>query len=231
MPRRARISLADIPHHIVQRGNNRDACFYSDQDYLFYLECLQEYAELTRCSIHAYVLMTNHVHLLVTPQTTDGIGVMMRRLGQRYVQYINRTYKRSGTLWEGRYKSCITSEEAYVLACYRYIELNPVAAGMVTHPADYPWSSYRANAQGDENKVVTTAAMYEALGIDRLGRVKAYRGIFRHHLDPGVVDEIQTATQGNYALGSDRFKQQVEAALGRRAVRGVAGRPRKKNES
>jgi putative transposase len=231
MPRRARISLADIPHHIVQRGNNRDACFYSDQDYLFYLECLQENAELTGCSIHAYVLMTNHVHLLVTPQTTDGIGVMMRRLGQRYVQYINRTYKRSGTLWEGRYKSCITSEETYVLACYRYIELNPVAAGMVTHPADYPWSSYRANALGEVNKVVTTAAMYEALGIDRFVRVKAYRGIFRHHLDPGVVDEIQTATQGNYALGSDRFKQQVEAALGRRAVRGVAGRPRKKNES
>jgi len=230
MPRRARISIADIPHHIVQRGNNRDACFYSDQDYLFYLECLQEYAELTGCSIHAYVLMTNHVHLLVTPQTTDGIGVMMRRLGQRYVQYINRTYKRSGTLWEGRYKSCITSEETYVLACYRYIELNPVVAGMVTHPADYPWSSYRANALGEVNKVVTTAAMYESLGIDRLGRVKAYREIFRHHLGPGVVDEIRAATQGNYALGSDRFKQQVEAALGRRAVRGVAGRPRKKNE-
>lgn len=190
-----------------------------------------KYAELTRCSIHAYVLMTNHVHLLVTPQTTDGIGVMMRRLGQRYVQYINRTYKRSGTFWEGRYKSCITSEETYVLACYRYIELNPVVAGMVTHPADYPWSSYRANALGEINKVVTTAAMYESLDNDRLGRVKAYREIFRHHLDPGVVDEIRTATQGNYALGSDRFKQQVEAALGRRAVRGVAGRPRKKNES
>ena len=231
MPRRARISIADIPHHIVQRGNNRDTCFYSDQDYLFYLECLQEYAELTQCAIHAYVLMTNHVHLLVTPQTADGIGVMMRRLGQRYVQYINRTYKRSGTLWEGRYKSCITSEEAYVLACYRYIELNPVAAGMVTHPADYPWSSYRANAQGEENKIVTTASMYESLGSDRLVCVRAYRELFRHHLDPGIVDEIRTATQGNYALGSDRFKQQVEAALGRRAVRGVAGRPRKKNES
>ena len=231
MPRRARISIADIPHHIVQRGNNRDTCFYSDQDYLFYLECLQEYAELTQCAIHAYVLMTNHVHLLVTPQTADGIGVMMRRLGQRYVQYINRTYKRSGTLWEGRYKSCITSEEAYVLACYRYIELNPVAAGMVAHPADYPWSSYRANAQGEENKIVTTASMYESLGSDRLVCVRAYRELFRHHLDPGVVDEIRKATQGNYALGSDRFKQQVEAALGRRAVRGVAGRPRKKNES
>ena len=102
---------------------------------------------------------------------------------------------------------------------------------MVTHPADYPWSSYRANALGEKNKVVTTAAMYESLGNDRLGRVKASREIFRHHLDPGVVDEIRTATQGNYALGSDRFKQQVEAALGRRAVRGVAGRPRKKNES
>lgn len=176
--------------------------------------------------------MTKHVHLLVTPQTADGIGMMMRRLGQqRYVQYINRTYKRSGTLREGRYKSCISSEEAYVLACYRYIELNPVAAGMVTHPANYPWSSYRANAQGEENKVVTTAAMYESLGSDSVVRVRAYREFFRQHLDPSVVDEIRTATQGNYALGSDRFKQQVEAALGRRAVRGVAGRPRKKNES
>ena len=151
MPRRPRIMLANIPVHIIQRGNNRQACFFHEEDYRFYLEWLGEYATDVKCSIHAYVLMTNHVHLLLTPQSKTAAGELMKRLGQRYVQYINRTYRRSGTLWEGRFKSCLTREESYVMSCYRYIELNPVRANMVEHPADYEWSSYRRNAQGERS--------------------------------------------------------------------------------
>ena len=155
MPRRARLILPEVTVHVIQRGNNRQACFYQETDYRNYLDWLHEYAIECECRIHAYVLMTNHVHLLATPSQADSLRAMMKRLGQRYGQYINRTYQRSGTLWEGRYKSCLTSNETYVLGCYRYIELNPVRAGMIHHPAEYRWSSYRANAQGDKNSIIT----------------------------------------------------------------------------
>jgi putative transposase len=171
--------------------------------------------------------MTNHVHLLLTARTTDGPGRLMKRLGQRYVQYINRTYRRSDTLWEGRYRSCLTQEEAYVLGCYRYIELNPIRAAMVDHPAECRWSSYRVNAQGEASTLVTPHSLYDALGPSDVERQRAYRELFRYELDRGLVDEIRSATNGNYVLGTERFEQQVEAALGRRVSRGMAGRPRK----
>ena len=151
MPRRPRISLPGVPLHLIQRGNNRQACFFDDQDYLIYLDWLEEYAEVSRCTIHAYVLMTNHVHLPLTPDAGQSAGNLMKRLGQRYVQYINRTYRRSGTLWEGWFRSCMTQEEDFVLGCYRYIELNPVRAGIVEHPAEYRWSSYRAEKKGQRD--------------------------------------------------------------------------------
>ena len=140
MPRRARLTLPNIPLHLIQRGNNRQACFFADEDYRFYLDWLAEHAGKTGCQIHAYVLMTNHVHLLLSAETAQAAGALMKALGQRYVQYVNRTYQRSGTLWEGRFRSCLTQDETYLLACQRYIELNPVRAGMVAHPADYRWS-------------------------------------------------------------------------------------------
>ena len=123
MPRRARLAIAGIPWHIIQRGNNRTACFFSDDDYRYYLDRLSDLAEKYSCAVHAYVLMTNHVHLLLTPEKTDSASLLMKHLGQRYVQYINKTYRRSGTLWEGRFRSCLTQEDNYVLSCYRYIEL------------------------------------------------------------------------------------------------------------
>ena len=227
MPRRSRITLSGVPMHIIQRGNNRQACFFADEDYLAYLRWLGEYAKQSGCAIHAYVLMTNHVHLLLTPRRADSAGELMKRLGQRYVQYINRTYERSGTLWEGRFRSCLTQEEDYLLSCYRYIELNPVRAGIVAHPAEYRWSSYRANAQGEKNKLIKAHALYAALGKDGDQRRAAYRELFRYDLDPGVIDELRRATNGNYALGSPRFQAQIEAAVGRRAVPGKSGRPRK----
>lgn len=137
MPRRARLLLPNVPLHVIQRGNNRQACFFADDDYRRYLDWLEEYAGKCGCRVHAYVLMTNHVHLLLSADSAGGVGALMKALGQRYVQYINRTYRRSGTLWEGRFRSCLTQDETYLLACQRYIELNPVRAAMVAHPAEY----------------------------------------------------------------------------------------------
>jgi putative transposase len=175
MPRRPRIILPSVPQHIIQRGNNHSVCFYADEDYIKYLEWLKEYADKTSCQIHAFVLMTNHVHLLVSADKTDAIGAMMKALGQRYVQSINRTYKRSGTLWEGRYKSCPTQAETYLLACQRYIELNPVRANMVEHPAEYRWSSYRVNAHGESSNLIIPHLIYGRLGLDYQTRQSAYR--------------------------------------------------------
>ena len=225
MPRRSRLVVSKIPLHIIQRGNNRQACFYSDDDYLFYLECLLEYSQKTNCMIHGYVLMTNHVHLLLTPRDKESVGQLMKRLGQRYVQYVNRTYQRSGTLWEGRFRSCIAQEDNYLLHCLRYIELNPVRAEMVVHPADYRWSSYRTNAQGDRNKLIKPHFIYEELGLTETARQASYRELFRYSLEPSLVDEIRKATNGNFVLGNDRFKEEISKTLGRRVQPGKAGRP------
>ena len=227
MPRRARLALAGIPWHIIQRGNNRAVCFHAEDDYQFYLHYLKAFAEQFGCAIHAYVLMTNHVHLLLTPEREDSAALTMKHLGQRYVQYINRSYRRSGTLWEGRFRSCLTQTEDYVLACYRYIELNPVRAAMVTKPQDCRWSSFHANGMGKANAIITPHEQYARLGRTDAERRQAYRALFRAHLDETIVHEIRSATNGNYALGNRRFQQQIEAALGRRAIRGAAGRPAK----
>lgn len=227
MPRRARIALPNVPVHLIQRGNNRQACFFADEDYLRYLDWLAEYAVKSGCRIHAYVLMTNHVHLLLSADHADAGGALMKSLGQRYVQYVNRVYHRSGTLWEGRFRSCPVQEEDYLLSCQRYIELNPVRADMVAHPADYRWSSYRANAQGEVNTLVQPHLLYTALGEDAATRQAAYRKLFSNALDPGLVDKIRHATNGNFALGNDHFAEQVGLMIGRRAVPGQSGRPRK----
>lgn len=231
MPRRARLTLPNVPMHVIQRGNNRQACFFADEDYRFYLEWLTEYAGKTGCIIHAYVLMTNHVHLLVSPGSGDGVGALMKALGQRYVQYANRTYRRSGTLWEGRFRSCLTQEEQYLLACQRYIELNPVRACMVEHPAEYRWSSYRANAQGEADTLLVPHALYLSLGAGAAARQAAYRELFRYELEPGLVDAIRQATNGNFALGDTQFGAQISLALGKRATPGKSGRPRKPSEA
>ena len=227
MPRRARLAIAGIPWHIIQRGNNRSACFYADEDYRRYLDTLGEMAQKFGCAIHAYVLMTNHVHLLLTPKKKDSASLMMKHLGQRYVQYVNRVYRRSGTLWEGRFRSCLTQTEDYVLSCYRYIELNPVRAAMVRHPREYRWSSYRANADGADDELLTPQAEYLRLGPDGPRRRAVYRGLFKAHIDDERLGEIRQATNGNYALGNQRFKEEIERALKRRVTPGKDGRPSK----
>lgn len=226
MPRWPQIKLPGVPVHLIQRGNNRQACFYHDEDYRFYLEWLEEYARESACSVHSYVLMTNHVHILLTSDKAGSVGELMKRLGQRYVQYINRTYKRSGTLWEGRFRSCLTQEEDYVLSCYRYIELNPVRAGMVEHPAEYRWSSYRSNAQNEPSSLLSPHLVYELLGHDSEKQL-FYRSLFSHHLEPGLVVQIRSATNGNYALGNNQFEEMVSIQASQRVTRGKPGRPTK----
>ena len=227
MPRRPRLVYPGVPLHIIQRGNNRQACFFAEDDYLFYLDCLQKYAKEAGCAIHAFILMTNHVHLLLTPAKQSSAGQLMKRLGQRYVQYINRTYKRTGTLWEVRFRSCITQQENYLLICQRYIELNPVRASMVEHPGEYRWSSYRTNALGENSQILTPHSIYLLLGKTIDERQTAYGALFNLFLEPDIIDNIRRVTNGNFALGSDRFQDEIAHALNRRVKPGAAGRPRK----
>jgi len=228
MPRRSRIIVPGVPLHIIQRGNNRQSCFFADEDYQFYLEWLEEYSRSAGCSIHAYVLMTNHVHLLLTPQKIESAGNLMKQLGQRYVQYINRTYKRSGTLWEGRFRSSIIQQQDYLFSCQRYIEMNPVRAGIVDHPGEYRWSSYQINGQGNKSDLITHHVLYQYLAQDDDGRKLAYRDLFRHELEPGEIDKIRKSANGNFALGSSRFAEEISEMLGCRVTPGKAGRPKKK---
>ena len=174
MPRPTRLNLPDIPQHVTQRGNNRQACFFTDDDYRLYLDLLAVSCQKHNCDLHAYVLMTNHVHLLMTPRIPEGVSLAIRDLGRDYVRTINKTYGRSGTMWEGRFKSSLVDEEHYCLACYRYIELNPVRAGMVRHTADYPWSNFRCNALGGPNSLVTPHESWLGLGGNDEDRKHAY---------------------------------------------------------
>jgi putative transposase len=230
MPRQQRVRLAGVPQHVIQRGNNRQATFFDNSDYRRYLECLKEAGERTGCAIHAYVLMTNHVHLLVTPESGDGIGKLMQSVGRTYVQYVNQVYHRTGTLWEGRYKASPVDSERYLLTCMRYIELNPVRAHMTKTPGDYPGSSHRANAFGQPDPVLTPHDGYIALGpTDRI-RQQAYRELFRHTMNNDLLHDIRETTNQCRVLGNDRFREQIEAALQIKATPRKRGRPRKENK-
>lgn len=230
MPRRARLRIAGIPLHIIQRGNNRGVCFFGQNDYLVYLQCLHDLSLRYACDIHAYVLMSNHVHLLATPRRADGASVLMKHLGQHYVQYVNRTYGRSGTLWEGRFRSSLVEVETYFLCCQRYIELNPVRAGMAASPGAYRWSSFAANALGRHDTLVTPHPAFAALGADDDVRRSAYLELFRTAIEPGDLQYIRSSANAGYALGSERFRREIEQGLGRRAGPGRSGRPVKIDE-
>ncbi len=225
MPRKSRFNLIGIPQHVIQRGNNREPCFYAEEDYRRYLDDLRDSAIKYNCRIHAYVLMTNHVHLLVTPMAEYGVSQMMQALGRRYVYYINKTYKRTGTLWEGRYKSSLIDSDIYLLTCMRYIELNPVRAGMVNHAGEYKWSSYHANAQGEINMLLSHHPLYLELGITDTEREWAYRELFRHHVDNETLHDIRNSLNHELVLGRAYFKDKIEALTNRQVRPGVSGRP------
>ena len=225
MPRIARHVVPGVSAHVVQRGHNRDACFRERSDYLIYLLHLRKLAAALECSLHAYCLMTNHVHLLITPPREDSLAKLMRGLGQRYVQYFNRHHRRSGTLWEGRFRSCLTESSQYVLACYRYIEMNPVRAGMVAAPGDYRWSSHLGNTGSLEDKALTPHPEYLALGNAADVRLRSYLGLFSTIADADA-DAIRRATNAGYPLVSDSLRNLL-GAEGKKLGPGRNGRPPK----
>ena len=217
--------LAGIPLHVVQRGNNRAACFFSHEDRGFYLFHLDRLLRDSGCALHAYCLMTNHVHLLLTAGHADNCPRLMKSIGQLHTQYVNRTYERSGSLWEGRFKSCLVQSEEYVLSCYRYIELNPVRAGLCAHPGGHQWSSFASNGDGRYDSRITPHAEYLRLGPCKDERTRAYRQLLDDHIPAARLHEIREATNGNIVLGGEAFRREIAATLGKRTTRGHAGRP------
>ena len=203
MPRLPRLIRPGVPLHIVQRGNNRVATFHSAIDFACYLEHLGNASRQFACAIHAYVLMSNHVHLLVTPEDASGPSLMMQTLGRWYVRYLNARLARTGTLWEGRFRSSVVDSDRYVLACSRYIELNPVRAQMVEEAPHYRWSSFRCNAQGIRDELITPPLTYQQLAPDAADRLEAYRALFANPLDQLTIDRIRYAIKRGLALGSD----------------------------
>jgi putative transposase len=207
MPRQGRIMIAGVPVHVIHRGNNRGACFVTDADRSFYLFHLSRALGSFDCALHAYCLMTNHVHLLLTPGKTDSCGLLMKHVAQLYSQYVNRTYARTGSLWEGRFRSCLVQSETYMLTCYRYIELNPVRAGLVQHPREYAWSSYRVNAEGIAKAMITPHDEYLRLGTTDDARKQVYRDLIASGMQDEQLAEIRLSTNGGHALGDDSFRR------------------------
>jgi putative transposase len=228
MARQRRLDLPNVPQHVVQRGNDRMPCFFDDDDRRLYLELVARMSSRYGCAVHAYVLMTNHVHLLVTHQQAGAVSRMMQGIGRLYVAEFNRRHARTGTLWEGRYKSNLVDSERYVLACYRYIELNPLRAAMVAHPADYIWSSYRVNANGEPSVFVRGHAAYLALGASADVRLSAYRALFNVAADAAELSAIRAHLQQQRVLGSRGFQSIIEHKLGRCAALRPAHRPPRK---
>lgn len=228
MPRKPRMYVGGMPCHVIQRGNNREVCFLSENDYQFYLYQLGKACHRFGVNLHAYVLMTNHTHLLMTPKDKWAISRVMQSLGRCYVQYFNKTHGRTGTLWEGRHKSSLVDDDKYLLACYRYIELNPVRAGMVDRPGEYNWSSFRFNAYGELNRWLTPHDVYLALGDSTDVRFERYMSLFDGELDKILVDEIRRAASFSMPLGGSLFQLQIEKALGRKLGYACRGRPRQR---
>jgi len=224
MPRQPRLIVPGVAVHIVQRGNNRMRCFAEDADFRVYRALLGGLAAEFSCAVHAYCLMPNHIHLLLTPGHPAACAGLMKELSQTYARYFNDKYGRTGTLWEGRFRSCVAQSARYVLACYRYIELNPVRAGMVNHPARYPWSSYAGNSGGSGDSLLVEHPEFTGLAVDENRRRPTYRAMLEERLDEIVLDEIRSATSGGYPLANASFKAVLSPPPGRKLDRGRPGR-------
>lgn len=218
MARLPRFKAPACPQHVIQRGNNKTVMFAFTSDYLVFRSCLLRALQRYQGAIHAYVLMTNHVHFLMSAETANGIGRVMQSVGRQYVRYFNDRYQRSGTLWEGRYRATVIDTERYLFACSRYIEENPVRAGITRHPSEYPWSSFGFNALGLDDPLVTPHERYFALASSPASRRTAYRHFFHTPSDASLVESIRDATNHGWALGSEKFRRDV-SRLGRRATR------------
>lgn len=226
MPRKPRFFLPDVPVHIVIRGNNKQVVFAEDEDYLTYLEWLGEGLESSESRLHAYVLMENHVHLLVSAKEPANYSKLPQYIGRKYVPYFNHKYGRSGTIWEGRFKASSIDSDDYLLACYRYIEMNPVRAGTVKSPEAYQWSSYGVNALGEKSDIVTPHTLYKKLAWRIAKRQANYRALFEDALDTKTLGDIRGALQTGTPLGNDKFKKKVEKLLGMKVGHARRGRPK-----
>lgn len=226
MPRRSRLYLPELPYHVVQRGNNREACFIEPENYQFYLVLWEELSRRYGLTVHAYCLMTNHIHFLVTPENESAVSNVMKVVGSRYAQYINKKYRRTGTLWEGRHRSSLVQSERYLLTCMRYIELNPVRADMVRRPEEYRWSSYGVHAWNDRSWLPPYRE-YERLGSNPAERGFAYRELFKIQLSEEDLHLVRRAAHYCQPVGDDRFRQQIEQRYGIKLGQMERGRPRK----
>ena len=227
MPRKPRFYLPDVPVHIVQRGHSREPVFFDSQDYATYVYWMREAGTRYGVSIHAFVLMTNHIHLLATPSDISGVSLFMQYVGRRYVPYINHKYGKSGSIWEGRYKASMVDEEEYFLTVMRYIELNPVRAGMVEVPGHYRWSSFCHNGGTRKISFVRGHPVYMSLGKSDKARYEAYRELFKGYIDPGLIKQIADAWQTGTPLGNQLFLDKIEARLSLKVGQARRGRPKR----
>ncbi|MBG9389705.1 REP-associated tyrosine transposase [Caenimonas aquaedulcis] len=228
MARLPRLTVPGYPHHIIQRGNNRQAIFAGTQDYETLLAMLEEYAKKSAVALHAYVLMTNHVHLLATPETVEGIPQMMQAVGRRYVRYFNQKQSRTGTLWEGRYRSTLIQAERYLMACMAYIDLNPVRAGIVADPAEYAWSSHRHYIGLRNDKLLTPHPLYWELGNTPFAREAAYAEMVGSGVSAAQQKALTESALQGWALGEADYVADLQRRTERRVSRGRAGRPSSK---
>ena len=227
MPRKPRFFVNGMPAHIVQRGHTRNPVFFEISDYQTYLGLLLDASRRYECEIHAYVLMTNHIHLLVTPSDKYSISRLMQAVNRLYVPYFNFTYGTSGSIWEGRFKASLINDQEYLLTCMRYIELNPVRANMVHLPEEYRWSSYGYNAHGDINELITPHNIYKELGSCREERLAVYKSLFKNYIDTNVISDIRKSCQTGTPLGNDRVREKIGQQLNCKVGHAKRGRPSK----
>lgn len=227
MARLPRYNIVNQPQHIIQRGSSGQQVFFDTQDYQYFHDCLDTAAYNYGLKIHAFVLMPDHVHVLATPGSSDSIARTIQSIGRNYVQYFNECNHSVGTIWEGRYRATVIDAKQYMLTCSRYIELNPVRAGLVKNPKEYPWSSYSYNTSSRPNEMISPHRQYLKLGNNDRERAQAYRALFRQNIDTDTIQTITDATLKGWALGDARFATKIEKLCGRRATQLAKGRPRK----
>lgn len=227
MARLPRLTLPGYPHHVIQRGNNRQDIFAATEDYTLFLDLLAQHAAQFAVAVHAYVLMTNHVHLLLTPSTPQGLPKLMQAVGRSYVRQFNQQHGRTGTLWEGRYKSALIQTERYLLACMVYMDLNPVRAGLSAQAADYPWSSHGHNTGRHNDRLITPHAVFWALGNTPFAREAAYQELVQAGISSSQQQALTQATLQGWALGEQGFVADLQKKTTRRVSKATPGRPRK----
>ena len=225
MARLPRLTVPGYPHHLIQRGNNRQAIFAVESDYDTLLSMLHESARKFEVDLHAYVLMTNHFHLLATPETLTGLPSLMQAVGRRYVRHFNQTQGRTGTLWEGRYRSTLIQADRYLLACMVYMDLNPVRAGIVPSPTDYPWSSHRHCIGLRDDKLVTPHPLDWTLGNTPFAREAAYAQLVAAGIGRQQQEALTNSALRGWALGETDYVAELQRRTARRVSKGKAGRP------